>query len=707
MTDFFKYLTLRDEQREEKRRAEEAAREEKFQNLMLSMLQTQVESYQSRVVDLQQARRQEQEAQQKLELERTKMELQRHEEQMAIERERLDLEKKIQAERERARRAEEEKRQQWKEHELRVKEAPQMARMTENDDAELYLSEFEQRMADLQIPQERWMLNLRPLLATWVKDVVESVPRDQRSDYDVIRKSILETVNLRKGTIGHRLLTLSRCKGTTFSQWFITGKRMWRRWTEDCDNEKAGDQLLMELMYNRMPVACRNFCRDKSPTEGRELCALADKFFADRDSNPDDQKWHYRKSFGNSSIWRDQQGGEDTPKGSPSKTAQKNSVPHKGKDPDWEKKAECFICREKGHISYKCPNKSTPVSNVQLIQKLPFVQELVNGKPNKLLLDSGAAMSLVHPSLVQKEHLTGDTRLVRGATGLEKAYPLAKVNLQIGSFMDQVTAGVTEDTDWVLVGPDFNQFWGVMKEEADRRWVHSLEKGTDQISVLLTRAQKTAQQLQNQEDDELSAASGAITTNLFFSDFDDSICAQPGKEKQKLSKQQKRINAVARLKPKEKRSIADFTPNELKEAQERDESLKPLWELARDGGQNYLMKDDILYHLSEDKLGETLNQVVLPKSYRNQVIAMAHSAPTAAHLGVKKTCQKVLRDFYWPKLAADVKAACRTCEDCQKGGKGNRSKAPLVPLPVISEPLQSILWVLSGEQSEVINISLL
>lgn len=720
LIEFFKHLTLREEQREEKRKAEEVAKEEKrrqeelareerFQKMMLTMLQTQSEGHQNRVNEREEVRRQEREEQQRLERERhlqeeareqerLKVEMQRHAELMALERERLETERRQQAAREQIRKEEELKRQQLKEQELRVREAPQMAHMTETDDAELYLSEFEQRMADLHIPQERWMVNLRPLLAHWIKEIVDALPRDQRNNYEVVKQGIMETYSIRKGTIGHRLLTLPRNRGTTFSQWFLTGKRMWRRWTEGCDNEKIGDNFLMELMYNEMPWACRNFCRDKNLKEGRELCALADKFFTDRDSNPDDARWHNRR-YNNS--WKDQrkeQSGEDPSKNSSTPTSNsdlKNSTkvnrPYRGRDPDWEKNAECYNCKEKGHVSYKCPNKSTPVSNVQLIQNLPFVEGTVNGKQNKLLLDSGAAMSLVHPELVQKEQLTGDTRSVKGATGQEKVYPLAKVKVEIGSFSDQVTAGVTDDTDWVLIGPDFQPFWGVMKEEADKRWTTPPEAETEQISAISTRAQMAARQLQEQDDDEESSASGATPAHLFLNDFDDSICAPPGKDKHKLSKMQKRANTAARPNTNQlQKTIASFTSKELAAAQEADESLATLWELAKEGDQNYWMKDSILYHSSEDQLGEMLTQVVVPKPYRNQVISMAHNSLTAAHLGVKKTCQKILRDFYWPGLTADVKAICHCCEECQKGAKKNRSKAPLMPLPIISEPFQRI-----------------
>ena len=410
LTEFLRYLNLRDEKneerrqadeaarrqedhaREEKRRQEEVAREERFQQMMMTMLQFQTEGHQKKLHELEEARHKEHEEQQQLERERLRKEEERlrieqqlHAEQMALQKEKFELEHKIQANMEKARLEEVLRTQQLKERELRIREVPQMAQMKESEDIELYLSEFEQRMADLQIPQERWMLNLRPLLAGWVKEIVEIIPRESRSDYNLVKKNMMDAYNLQKGTIGHRLVSLSRDRGMSFTQWFLTGMRMWRRWTEDCDIETAGDQLLMEMMYQRMPTACSTYCRDKNPKAGRELCAMADKYFMDRDSNPDEPRWYIRKTFGPK---QNQQNGEDKMNNLPFTTnpsASENSLPATNpttqisknsrwkKDSDWEKKAECYLCKERGHISYNCPNKTNQVSNIQLINKLPFV----------------------------------------------------------------------------------------------------------------------------------------------------------------------------------------------------------------------------------------------------------------------------------------------------------------------------------------------
>lgn len=49
-----------------------------------------------------------------------------------------------------------------------------------------------------------------------------------------------------------------------------------------------------------------------------------------------------------------------------------------------------------------------------------------------------------------------------------------------------------------------------------------------------------------------------------------------------------------------------------------------------------------------------VNQVVVPKEYRLQVLSLAHDSSLAGHLGVKKTYYRVLRNFFWPGLKTGV-----------------------------------------------------
>ena len=87
------------------------------------------------------------------------------------------------------------------------------------------------------------------------------------------------------------------------------------------------------------------------------------------------------------------------------------------------------------------------------------------------------------------------------------------------------------------------------------------------------------------------------------------------------------------------------------------------------------------------------HQVVLPKSYRNGVLSMAHETPLACHLGVSKTYNKILNHFFWPLIKTYVSNFCRSCHTCQMVGKPNQKipRAALHPIPAFEEPFSRVI----------------
>jgi hypothetical protein len=86
-------------------------------------------------------------------------------------------------------------------------------------------------------------------------------------------------------------------------------------------------------------------------------------------------------------------------------------------------------------------------------------------------------------------------------------------------------------------------------------------------------------------------------------------------------------------------------------------------------------------------------QIVVPKSYRQEILSLAHETPLAGHLGINKTYNKILTHFYWPKIKSDVCKFCRSCHTCQMVGKPNQKipKAHLQPIPAFDEPFSRIM----------------
>ena len=136
--------------------------------------------------------------------------------------------------------------------------------------------------------------------------------------------------------------------------------------------------------------------------------------------------------------------------------------------------------------------------------------------------------------------------------------------------------------------------------------------------------------------------------------------------------------------------------------QKEDLSLKELFEQAGhgiNGGNNsggYFLHHDLLMRRwvphGDDVAGGSVEQFVLPVKYRQSVIKLAHDN-VAGHMGVRKTYDRVLRHFFWPRLKREIASYIRTCHTCQLTGKPNQciTPAPLYPIPVISQPFEHLI----------------
>ena len=90
--------------------------------------------------------------------------------------------------------------------------------------------------------------------------------------------------------------------------------------------------------------------------------------------------------------------------------------------------------------------------------------------------------------------------------------------------------------------------------------------------------------------------------------------------------------------------------------------------------------------VTKDQNGERYTQIVLPTEQREKVIRIAHYVPSSGHIGYKPTKYKIMKNFFWPGMAKDIKQACQSCERCQKTAKQSPSVAPMQATPTFTEP---------------------
>jgi len=132
----------------------------------------------------------------------------------------------------------------------------------------------------------------------------------------------------------------------------------------------------------------------------------------------------------------------------------------------------------------------------------------------------------------------------------------------------------------------------------------------------------------------------------------------------------------------------------LQQETREDESLKPWKSLADRGEGGYYWRDGFLVKLELDALSQPVLLIVLPKSFRIQVLKTAHES--SGHFSKTKTHFLIRRMFVWPLMARDVSQHCSACLECQKMSKSGPRRAPMVRRKAVVVPFEKVAIDLVG-----------
>ena len=108
------------------------------------------------------------------------------------------------------------------------------------------------------------------------------------------------------------------------------------------------------------------------------------------------------------------------------------------------------------------------------------------------------------------------------------------------------------------------------------------------------------------------------------------------------------------------------------------------------GETKFIMKKGLIYR-QFTLHGKTTLQLVVPSSLTDKVMTLAHESLMAGHLGIRKTTDQVVVEFFWPGIWGDVTRFCKSCGICQRTiQKGRVAKVPLGRLPLIDTPFKHV-----------------
>ena len=103
---------------------------------------------------------------------------------------------------------------------------------------------------------------------------------------------------------------------------------------------------------------------------------------------------------------------------------------------------------------------------------------------------------------------------------------------------------------------------------------------------------------------------------------------------------------------------------EFAQLQSQDDSLTSSRKDACENRGGFFYDRDVLYH-KDFVLGEPVIQLVVPSDKREQVLKLAHESVWGAHLGIRKTSERIRYTFWWPGLRQCVTHFVNSCHDCQ------------------------------------------
>ena len=399
-------------------------------------------------------------------------------------------------------------------------------------------------------------------------------------------------------------------------------------------------------------------------------------------------------------------------------------------------KQGCFQCGNLEHKKRDCPELKEAASNrcalvnKQISQSRHIYNAKLNGENVKMFKDPGSDVDLVSSRKVaSKDLIPGKLCRLRNIVmeGIVEL-PMTKVSIETPWGTAQVEAAVSPflplDYDLVLGDETFE----------------CLEKG-ETIKPLncnvLTRSQ--AKKVEGAEvNEELGQSNGDIKDNLQKdvglnrgketakvdlgyktgvgnSDQADSgikNVAQPDAKKQKTANKNEKGMKAGNAKQMGGSIVTpltvDFnvllntTTDDLVNEQQLDVSLDGCRKAAQcktqDNTSEFYFKDKLLHRKwRNEKKDDVVSQVVIPKRFRDKIVSVAHANPWQGHFSKRITKDRVMQVFYWPGLCKDVDDFVKTCETCQKLGKGERApKAEMVEVPIVEEPFSRIILDVVG-----------
>ena len=556
--------------------------------------------------------------------------------------------------------------------------------LEDKDNVETWFIQFERTAEDHELSDTQKARQVFYYLKGKARDLYSKMATEEQEDYEIVKATILKGFNLTSEDYRARFRNARRKENESLRELAVRLIDYFQKWIHLEEAEEDVDCLkflmVKEQLFQIYPADLVQYIVDGDISSEKGLLDRVDSF----ESRQKILRTH------NKAL---NKGGKSPQKGKHNFIADSKAnqnADHKPKISEKEiarrkKEHLCLNCGKADHYAKQCPDKKGKGGEVSCVscqevgkphmviptggpnpntkpgeersakeetistelsqlckecQGKPFqnlVRVRINGVETTALRDTGCSGIIVSPELVcQSQYSSKVVKVTLASTEVTKPLKVAIVNIDSPYFHADTEVTVMEKPIYpVLIG----QTHGL-----DRKW-------------------QTTPLFPVREPDWYNSAQAAVVTRL------QAKTPQPSSSGTGYMTQ-------------------SLKPAELRKAQQEDPSLRKIRQFAETSqvikGVSYVYRNEVLLRVVTDHSGTKHSKVVVPENMRDQVLKLGHDNALAGHLGNQKTTDRILLEFWWPGIVADIKRYVASCDACQRTyPRGRVPRAPMGKMPPV------------------------
>ncbi|XP_062837449.1 uncharacterized protein LOC134299230 [Anolis carolinensis] len=228
-------------------------------------------------------------------------------------------------------------------------------KFNKDDDVEKFLISFERCCRDFEIDEGKWMLYLRPQICGKLLEIYGDVPEESHRDYNFFKKQIQQKLQLTPEFYRLKFRSLRKEKAQSFSE--VASKQAqlfdsWLRTSEVETFQQLRELIKLEQLFQLVPSDYRWLVQDRKPSTANEAASMTDQLITLREGFRNDEGLSERRqnkppfyNYQTHTQYKKTPAVENTAYRRPEVINQTKP----------EVKARCYQCGKSDHLKYQCP----------------------------------------------------------------------------------------------------------------------------------------------------------------------------------------------------------------------------------------------------------------------------------------------------------------------------------------------------------------